>query len=439
MYRTIEERLMEWKHQSNKKPLIIQGARQVGKTFIVEKFAQENYKTCVEINFQLEHAAKEFFSVPHSYEEMLHFIEINNIEKDFTDPKNVLVFFDEIQEVPQLITALKVFKLKCPYDVICSGSMLGVTLNRVPSFPVGYVDNITMYPLSFKEFVIANGMDRKYVDLIKESVEKKEAVSPAIHDKFNELYNLYLVVGGLPEAVQAYVDTKSIAQSTKVLKRLSQDYKGDIATYADRSVRLKALECYESLPIQLAKDNKKFQYKLVRDGYNARYYDTSLAWLENGGLTYKVNRLKTIDDPLSVYVEMPIFKVYSFDTGILASWFDESVITQILEDALQVYKGVIYENSIAILLKQNGYASYYFEPSATSEIDFVTYYKGQIVPIEVKGGLHKKSKSFTSFIKKYNTKLAFRVSKRNIGYEKETNTYFLPHYALAYVLEEKWI
>ena len=439
MYRTIEERLMEWKQQTNKKPLIIQGARQVGKTYIVEKFAKENYKTVVEFNFQLDISTKEFFSTPRSYEDMLHYIEINNVEKDFSNPKEVLIFFDEVQEVPQLITALKAFQLKCVYDVICSGSMLGVTLNRVPSFPVGYVDMVTMYPMSFKEFVIANGIDRKYVDLIKESVEKKEAVSPAIHDKFNELFNIYLVIGGLPEAVQAYLDSKSIAQSTNVLKRLSQDFKGDIATYADRHVRLKALECYESLPLQLAKDNKKFQYKLVRDGYNARYFDASLSWLENGGLTYKTNRVKTIEDPLSVYTELPIFKVYSFDTGILTSWFDASVITKILEDALQVYKGVLYENSTAILLKQNGYACYYFEPSSTSEIDFVTYYKGQIVPIEVKGGLKKKKKSFTSFIKKYNTPLAFRVSKRNIGYEKETNTYFLPHYALAYVLEEKWI
>ena len=438
MYRTIKDELIQWKNNKDKKPLIISGARQVGKTYIIEEFAKENYKYLIEINFSFDVYAKEYFGVSRSYEEIINYIEINNLNIDFENNDDILVFFDEIQLVPELISELKMLKINCPYDIICSGTMLGVSLNRTSSYPVGYVENKIMYPMSFKEFIIAYGIDEKFIEIIKNSILNKTIIPEAIHNKMNELFNNYLVVGGLPEAVKTYIDKKSISEAIKVLRRLNNDYMSDIAAYAERDIRLKAIECYESLPIQLAKENKKFQYSVVKKGYNARYYDSSLKWLENGGLIIKNTKLQSVNDPLKAFVDLSCFKIYSFDTGLLVSRFDDSTIQKILDNALNIYNGVVYENVFSQTLQCCDYEQYYYESRGSNEIDFITYFQNEIVPIEVKSGLHTRSTSFNNFIKNNNSRLSFRLSKKNVGYDSKYNTYYLPQYAMALLLQDRW-
>ncbi len=431
MYRSISGSFLEWKKNRDRKPLIIIGARQVGKTWSVREFAKNTYKSILEINFQDNVRARRYFSESHSIREILTYLEINHPEIELNE--DTLIFFDEVQLCPELITSLKFFPENCKSDVICSGSMLGVMLHGISSFPVGYVETWTMQSMSFTEFAIANGIKQEFLDEAAAAVLKNEPVMDPIHERLNALFTAYIVCGGMPEAVNACV-TQGIPAAVKVNRRLVHDYEMDIAHYADSKTKIKALECFQSLPLQLAKENKKFQYKLVKEGYNARYYDESLAWLKNAGLICQVHRLKKIEQPLELSKEMGIFKVYLFDTGLLTAQFSDSAISDILQNALGMYKGVIYENAAAQILNNKNYTCYYYEPNTSSEIDFIIDYKGEIVPIEVKGGLHTRSKSFSNFIRNHNSKYAFRFSMKNAGKSDDNVTRYLPYYAMEWIL-----
>lgn len=431
MFREISSRLLEWKNSSNKKPLVIIGARQVGKTYSVREFASAEYTNILEINFQDAVRERNYFSEEHSIQEILLYLELNYTAIPLDE--TTLIFFDEVQLCPELITALKFFHEKCPCDVICSGSMLGVKINGISSFPVGYVEMVTMNPMTFNEFLTANGVTEKLIEIGKTAVLNEEALPMEIHDRFNELFTDYIICGGMPEAVREYL-SGGLPASIRVCRRLMRDFEMDIAHYADSRTKIKAMECFQSLPLQLAKDNKKFQYKLVKEGYNARYYDESLAWLKNAGLIYQVHRLKRIEQPLEINKEMGIFKAYLFDTGLLVSSFSDRVINNIKENALGTYKGVVYENAAAQILNSCGYACYYYEPNTSAEIDFVLEYQGEIVPVEVKGGLHTRSTSFNSFVKNHHSKTALRFSKKNVGKSDDGIIKYLPIYSLEWIM-----
>ena len=435
MYRKILDNLRKWRNSNNKKTLLLDGTRQVGKTWVIEEFGKE-YKTFIEINLIDDAKAKQFFEKSKSLEEILDFIELNNMDKDFSNEKEVLIFLDEIQNIPNLISMLKFFTTKCKYDVIASGSLLGVSLKTNISFPVGYVDHWTMHQLDFEEFLLAINLKEKYIETIKDCLNSLTPIPEAIHNKLLELFHIYMIIGGLPESVNRYIETGSLSESIKVLRHLQSDYINDIAVYADPEIRLKAISCYKSLPIQLAKENKKFQYKLVHSGYGAKHFDTSLNWLEMSGLIIKNTRLSKIEDPLEAYEELGIFKVYSFDTGLLLSNFDDAIISKALDNALGIYKGALYENITNQILSMNGYKHFYFEPNTSSEIDFITYYKGEITPIEVKVGLHTKSTSFNSFVDRYNCKYAFRFSQKNIS-KDSNNIMYMPYYLIPFIFNNK--
>ena len=435
MYRKILDNLRKWRNDNNKKTLLLDGTRQVGKTWVIEEFGKE-YKTFIEINLIDDAKAKQFFEKSKSLEEILDFIELNNMDKDFSDEKEVLIFLDEIQNIPNLISMLKFFTTKCKYDVIASSSLLSVSLKTNISFPVGYVDHWTMHQLDFEEFLLAINLKEKYIETIKDCLNSLTPIPEAIHNKLLELFHIYMIIGGLPESVNRYIETGSLSESIKVLRHLQSDYINDIAVYADPEIRLKAISCYKSSPIQLAKENKKFQYKLVHSGYGAKHFDTSLNWLEMSGLIIKNTRLSKIEDPLEAYEELGIFKVYSFDTGLLLSNFDDAIISKALDDALGIYKGALYENITNQILSMNGYKHFYFEPNTSSEIDFITYYKGEITPIEVKAGLHTKSTSFNSFVDRYNCKYAFRFSQKNIG-KDSNNIMYMPYYLIPFIFNNK--
>ena len=430
MYRNISDTLKQWKETPNHKPLVIIGARQVGKTYSVRELARE-YAELVEINFQDDVKARSYFGEQRSSDDIVSYLELNYL--DITFSKETLVFFDEVQLVPELLTSLKFLPSKLKCDIVCSGSMLGVKLHKSSSWPVGYTEVLTMYPMTFFEFAKAVGIEEKYFDVLDECIEDVRAVPVALHDRMRSLFSEYMVCGGLPEAVNAYV-SKGLAAAVRVNRNLANDYRVDIAHYADSRTKIKAQECFDSLPNQLAKDNKKFRYNLVRQGYNARFYEESLNWLENAGLVYRVNRVGKIEMPLKAYKELSIFKIYMFDTGLLASQFSDADLHSFLDNAMGTYKGMLYENIAAQTLAVLGMPAYYYEPNTSSEIDFIIEGEDGITPLELKGGLHTRSRSFDNFIKNHGTKRAYKFSQKNIGENDNGVVRNYPVYVMEKVL-----
>ncbi|MEF9961516.1 MAG: AAA family ATPase [Erysipelotrichaceae bacterium] len=432
MYRKMLDRLIAWKNNENKKPLIIKGLRQVGKTYTIREFAKKQYKAVIEINFERDLEYQNLFKKTRNPDEIITYIELGNLNMQH-EKKDILIFFDEIQACPDALTALKFLSETSPYDIVCSGSNLGVAIAGSTSFPVGYVETWEMFPMDFTEFLEALGVGNDSVQIIFNAFNNKIEIPTMIHDRFNEFFKSYIICGGMPEVVKTYITSNSFVETLKVQRRIVSDYKNDIVKYGSGSDKIKAQECFSSLPIQLAKENKKFQYKMVQKGYNARYYDTSLRWLQESGLVFKINRLKSIMTPLEMATELNVFKIYMADTGLLVSQFDDSMIRKIMIGDLNIAKGALYENVGAQILMSAGYKSYYYEPTTTSEIDFIIYYKGEITPIEVKGGIHTRSISFTKFVDTYESKYSFRFSLKNIGFDS-SGTYYLPFYLMPFLM-----
>lgn len=434
MKRIIYNDLIEWKNKKVKKPLIIKGARQVGKTYIIREFAKNNYKNLVEINFERDHEFQELFKQTKTAHDLLQYFELTYMDIQFDN--DTLLFLDEIQACGDAFTALKFLSEDFPCDIICSGSMLGVAVASSSSFPVGYVETWDMYPLTFLEFVDAMGVNPSIIDTIYQSIENNKPIPISIHEKFNQFFKDYIIIGGMPEVVQTYFQTKSYREALLIQRQIVDDYRNDMLKYAHGSERIKARECYDSIPLQLAKENKKFQYKLIKKGGNARYYESSLDWLKDSGLIIKTYRLKTPEIPLEINKELNIFKVYMADTGLLVSQFDETVIKAFISGNLGHFKGALYENVIAQILHSKKKDSYYFEPSQSQEIDFVIYYQGNVTPIEVKSSRNTVSTSFHNFIKTYKPSFAFKFSQKNIG-ENSQNVCYYPLYTLEFVLNKE--
>lgn len=435
MKRKIEQQLLKWKQMPNKKPLLIKGDRQVGKTYSIRAFGKENYKYMVEINFERDISYIELFNKTHNPIELLDYLKISFMDIPFL--KDTLLFLDEIQACPDAITALKFMSEVFSCDIICSGSMLGIAIAKTTSFPVGYVETWDMYPMSFLEFLEAVSINKDILNRINQSLERLEAVPEILHDKMNELFTKYMIIGGMPEVVATYAETKSIKECLMIQRRIVNDYLNDMAKYAISGDKIKARECFQSIPVQLAKENKKFQYSVVKKGYNARYYDSSLQWLEDSGLILKVNRLAHIAEPLVSEVELSVFKVYMADCGLFISQFDDGDIQKIIRGDLSIYKGAIYENIAAQICKRANKACFYYEPSQSTEIDFIIKYEGEITPLEVKAGTHTTSRAFQNFVKKYRVKNAFLFSKKNTGVSIDGVIKHLPLYMLEIILEQE--
>ena len=435
MKRLIDDKLNSWYRSDDKKPLIIKGARQVGKTYSVREFAKAYYKHIVEINFEKQVEYVNLFEKTKNPKEILDYLQLSFLEVPFDS--TTLLFLDEIQASTHALTALKFLAEEFPTDIICSGSVLGVAIASTTSFPVGYVETWEMYPLTFTEFLWASGVDDEWMSRLDNCLVNLEPLIEPLHVKMNELFKDYVVIGGMPEVVKLYLQTKSYKEALSVQRRIVQDYSNDMAKYANGSDRIKTRECFESIPLQLAKDNKKFQYKVVKEGYNARYYESSLRWLQDSGLIIKVNRLSKVTDPIEAYIELPVFKVYMSDTGLLLSQFNEGIIKELLMGDIGIYKGAIYENIIAQMLQAAGKRSFYFEHSNNMEIDFVIYYEGKITPIEVKSSSHTRSVAFNNFVNNHKPLNAFRISTKNIGKEQDGSITYLPFYLFDTLLNNE--
>lgn len=413
--------LINWKNSDNRKALIIEGARQVGKTYIVREFAKAEYsKNFIEINFISNPSYKNIFTGDLSFEAIFEKIKILFPDQKYNT--ETLLFLDEVQECPEAITSLKSLGDQKIFSVIASGSLLGVHYNLVSSFPVGYVERMTLYPLDFEEFLNALN-ETSLLDIISMNYLEKVKIEKVFQDKMLELFIKYIVIGGMPEVVKTYVSTSDYSKVLRNQQNIVNDYKDDIAKYGDAQERVKAREVFDSIPFQLSKINKKFQYSHVRKGGRSNEYFGSIKWLIDAGIVYKANLLTNLEVPLITYSNPDHFKIYLLDTGLLVSMLGQDAQQMLLMNNLGIAKGAIYENIIASILKMNGHDLYYYERSSGLEIDFITTINTLIVAIEVKSGENTKSKSLQTLLDENLVSYGIRLSRKNYSENKSIKSY----------------
>jgi len=429
MKRKITKALLHWKNNlSGRMPLLVYGARQVGKTHIIREFGQRHYKNVAYFNLETNQTVSSYFAENIEPERILRFLETESREQII--PGDTLIIFDEVQSCERALTSLKYFNEKTPeYHIICAGSLLGVAINREQySFPVGNVDSITMFPMDFEEFLLAIDEER-LCEEIKSAYEKNEALPSALHEKALDIYKQYLIIGGMPRAVLEYIETKSFLTVPDVQRKIINDYIADMAKYATNTESVKIRAAYDSIPVQLAKDNKKFQYKLAQKGGTATIFGAAIDWLDFAGVVLKCQRLEHGFMPISVYRDLSSFKLYMSDVGLLTmmSGMSQQAILS-AGVAGNIFIGAITENYVAQALASKKYALYYWSNKGTAELDFVLQKNNDIISVEVKSGSHTKSKSLNMFAAQYSPAYSIRISSKNFGFENSIKS--VPLYAV---------
>lgn len=433
--RKIESVLLNWKNAEGHKPLVIKGCRQCGKTFSVRRFANENYAHEVYLNF---FENKNYASIFSGSLEVDHLTMLLTAmlgpEAVFEAGKTVLIL-DEIQECPEARTALKFFSLDGRYDVICTGSLLGVKGygKHSSSIPVGYEQIEEMYPLDFEEFLWANGIDESVIRYLRECLKSEKPVADALHEKLRQLLLQYTVVGGMPDVVQTFVNTHQMNTVLKLQRGILSDFEEDMVKYADAKDKSYILECFQSIPRQLSKENKKFQYSVVQKGAPSSRFLGSLQWIEDAGIIRRCYNLLTPELPLNGNAIQEIFKVYMADSGLFTAMLDDGTQYDILQGNLYGYKGAIFENLAADILAKMGRKLYYFHKDSGLEIDFVMRYEGQSTLLEVKAstGNSKRTKTVLRHPEKYHVGGAIKLGDYNVG--RSDNILTLPFY-MAFLL-----
>lgn len=435
--RRIEEQLKKWKETQGHKPLIIKGCRQCGKTSSVLDFAKKNYKYVVYLNFFQNPDFASAFSGSLDIDEITMVLSALLGKNATFKPGETVLILDEIQECPEARTSLKFFKEDGRYDVIGTGSLLGVRgYGKAPrSVPVGSETVIEMYPMDFEEFLWANGIDEAVTSMLKMCLQREEAVPEGIHLKMRQLVLQYAVVGGMPEVVQTFVDTKQMNAVLEIQRDIVRAYEDDMVKYADRRDKSSIKECFQSIPKQLSKENKKFQYSVVSKGATSSKYAGSLQWIEDAGIINRCHNLSITELPLDGNALKDIFKVYMADCGLFVSMLEDGTQFDILQGNLYGYKGAIFENLIADIFAKMGRKLYYFRKDSGLEIDFVIRYKGDCTPVEVKAvtGNAKSLKTVLKHPEKYHISSAIKLGDYNVG--RMDNILTLPLY-MAYLLRE---
>ena len=435
--RKIEQTLLEWKNTSNHKPMILKGCRQCGKTFSVQKFARENYRHVVYLNFLENAAYASIFSGSLAVDNLIMLMSaLLGPEAAFV-PGETVIILDEIQDCPEARTALKFFQLDGRFDVIGTGSLLGVKgYGREPkSVPVGYETVVDMFPLDFEEFLWANGITDPMIDCLRKCLESETPVSDALHERFRQLLRQYVVVGGMPDAVQTFVETRQAGQVLRIQRDIIRAYEDDMVKYAERKDKSRIRECFQTIPKQLSKENKKFQYSVVRKGSTQAQYQGSLQWIEDAGIIRRCYNLRSTELPLDGNAEEDVFKVYMQDTGLFVSMLEDGTQFDILQGNLFGCKGAIFENLVADIFSKMGRKLYYFHKDSGLEIDFVIRYRGKCVPVEVKAvtGNAKSAKTILKHPEKYHVEQIIKLGDYNVGRSEGILT--LPSY-MAFLLDE---
>ena len=433
--RKIEKRLVEWKNTSGRKPLIVKGCRQCGKTFSVLKFAKENYKHVVYLNFFENPDYSSVFAGALDVDTIVMMLSALLVDKAVFEPNETVLVLDEIQECPEARTALKFFRTDGRYDVIGTGSLLGVKgYGREPkSIPVGSETVIDMYPLDFEEFLWANGISESIIDMLQKSLDTETPIPEALHSRMRQLILQYAVVGGMPDAVQTFVDSRQIGDVLRIQRDIVRSYEDDMVKYAEKKDKARIRECFQSIPRQLAKENKKFQYSVVRKGSTAAKYAGSLQWIEDAGIITRCHNLSITELPLDGNAEEDVFKVYMCDMGLFVSMLEDGTQYDILQGNLYGYKGAIFENLIADIFSKMGRKFYYFHKDSGLEVDFVIRYRGECTLVEVKAatGNVKSTKTILKHPEKYHVSSAIKLGDYNVGRDGQILT--LPLY-MAFLL-----
>ena len=417
--RKIENTLEQWKSTSGHKPLVIMGIRQCGKTFIVQHFAAAHYKTVVYINFIKQPERINAFVGSKDVNVILLNLSAQIQGVSFT-PGDTCFIFDEIQECPEARTSLKFFKEDGRFDVIATGS-----LNSVP---VGSEDIIEMYPLDFEEFLWANGLSEDVVETLRKCYREEKPVPAGIHVAMKQFLNLYVTIGGLPEPINVFLKTNNMNEVSKAYKSILKEYRDDMVKYAPDKDKPHIRECFNSIPKQLAKDNKKFQYNKVKPGGRSDTYLGSLQWLEDAGIICRCYNTDITGLPMEGNAKDNVFKVYTADIGLLVEMLGPGVRADILQGNLGGFKGAIYENLMADTLHKKEQNLYYFQKDSGMELDFLVRINGECVPLEVKArtAQAKSVKTVLNHPEKYKVKHVIKFGDFNIGRDGQLLT--LPNY-----------
>ena len=432
MYRIAIEKLYKWKNSKRRKPLIIEGARQVGKTWLMKEFGKQAYADTVYINFDSNSRMADLFSADLDTNRLIMGLELYAGRK--INPENTLLIFDEVQEVPRALASLKYFYENAPqYHIVCAGSLLGIALHQGTSFPVGKVDFLKLYPLSFSEFLMATGNER-FAELLKK--QDYEMIT-SFKQTYIDALKHYYFVGGMPEAVQSFAESKDFNEVRAIQKRILAAYEQDFSKHAPNEIVPKIRMLWNSIPSQLARENKKFIYGLVREGGRAREYETAIMWLSDCGLVHKVSRVNAAGIPLKAYEDLKAFKLFIVDVGLLGCMTGLRQRTLLDGDDLFVeFKGALTEQYVCQQLKtiEDLGVYYYTNDRGSCEIDFVVDTGEQIVPIEVKAETNLRAKSLKTYRERFEPELSVRTSMAD--YKKEDWLLNLPLYAIENITAE---
>ncbi len=427
MYRKISNYLDQWKASEHRKPLILQGARQVGKTFSVLEFGRTKYDNVAYFNFETTPVLNDTFEgdiSPKTLIPVLSHICGQTIVRERT-----LIVFDEVQLCERALTSLKYFCEEAPeYHIIALGSLLGVAVNRAKfSFPVGKVDMKTLYPMDIEEFMLALGEDM-LVEKIKESFKTDSPMPAALHESAMRLYREYLIVGGMPECVVQYASTKDFILVRTIQDTILAAYLNDMSKYNNLNEIKKTRLAYDNITVQLSKKNTRFQYKLIKKGARAAEFENAIEWLTLSGIVSQVYKAEQIKKPLENYRDIDSFKIYVSDMGLLTAKKD-LMANDILfmSDELDDFKGGMVENYVNFHLAYNGYKTYYWESDRGAEVDFVIQRDGKIIPVEVKSADNTRAKSLKVYMDTYSPEYAIKLSAKNFGFEDKKKT--VPLYA----------
>lgn len=408
MYREAIKQLEEWKNSINRKPMILRGARQVGKTWLMKEFGKTHYKACAYVSMDENERMKEVFREAFDIERIITSIEI---EVGFKiDPEHTLIIFDEVQEIPRALKSLKYFQETAPqYHLIAAGSLLGIAMHEGTSFPVGKVDFCDLYPLTFREFLLACGE----AQLLKVLDDNDFEMMRIFKTKYTDYLKYYYFVGGMPEVVLDFITRHDLKSVRKIQNKLLFAYENDLSKHASGEIVTRIRMLWNSIPTQLAKENKKFIYGHVREGARAREYEVAITWLMDVGLVYKVNRIKKPDFPLRAYQDFSAFKLFVLDIGLLGamSRLDAKVILE-GNRLFEEFKGALTEQyvlqQLTVVPENDIY--YWSAENSSSEVDFVIQTESAIVPIEVKAEENLQAKSLKVFVQKYGMERAVRIS-----------------------------
>ena len=427
--RKIDKYLADWKANENRKPLIIKGPRQIGKTESINKFAENNYESVIEINFVLSEKYKMIADDGYDTDTLIKNISLIEPSYRFI-PGKTLIFFDEIQEYPKIATALKFFKIDGRFDVICSGSLLGIHYCQIESNSVGYKTDYEMHSLDFEEFLWARGYDNAVVDDMLSHMKKEEAFSELEHKVYSDLFLDYCILGGMPAVVREYVENKTFEGTLEIQRQLIADYKEDIRKYAEGLDQARILNVFNSIPVQLAKENKKFQLSKVEKGARFKDYRGCVEWLQDAGMVNLCYCLLDAELPLKGNYDENKFKMYFCDTGLFVALLDDEAQEDLRANKnLGVYKGALYESIVAEALVKSGYALYYYKrEDSTLEQDFFIRKADDLIPLEAKAR-NSKSKSLKTLItsdKYEDISYGIKLCAGNIG--MNDNLYTFPYY-----------